>query len=207
MQPQTPPTQVPAPSAPAPNPSNLALDWVDALGMLGTVYGLGFALYLFEMELPRIVVLAALAGFPLARRRWMGKPVQTVSRSVSVLGVLSTLLIAFGVVGGGGLAYAIVVNARPTEPTPLTGPILTMQEVLPDDATPAQRAAFEVQRQEMERQEAVYQERLYREERARIAVEHRERMVRLFLFSLVPVAMVALGGFLDRLRMRRDAAA
>lgn len=208
MTPRISPTQAPTPSAPAPNMRNLALDWVDALGMLGSLYGLSFIFYLFKVEeVPRIVILAAVAGFPLARRRWMGKPVQTVSRGVSALGMLSTLLIAFGTLGGGGLAFALVVNARPAEPTPLTEPMLTVERVLPKDASAEQRAAFEAERQEQARQEAVFLERLHREERARIAVEHRERMVRLFLFSLVPVAMVALGGFLDRLRMRRDAAA
>ncbi len=35
MQPQIPPTPIHGPSAPAPNPRNIALDWVDALGILG----------------------------------------------------------------------------------------------------------------------------------------------------------------------------
>ncbi len=207
MQPQIPPTPIHGPSAPAPNPRNIALDWVDALGILGTVYGLGFVLYLFELEIPRAVILATLLGFPLARRRWMGKPVQTVTRDVSALGVLSTLLIAFGTLGGGALAYAIVINAKPVERPPLTGPILTMQESLPANASAEERASFELQRQEMERMEAVYQERLYREERIRDEENRRERMLRLLLFCVVPVGMVALGGFLDRRRMRRDAAA
>lgn len=210
MQPQTPPTQGPLQRASTPDMSRFAFDWVDAIGILILMSGLGFLFHHLGEEIPLILSLPCLLAVPVARRRWLGVPFRTVARRFSLLGLLSSALIIFGTLGGALLIFGIANNARRVvEPLPVFESSIVLTEHLPDNATPEQRAAFEARNQIREREKRELreaEERRAREEQARDE-EARQALVRtLLLWCAAPVGMVALGGFLDSLRMRWDSA-
>ncbi len=99
----------------------LALDWVDALLILITVYGLiGLQTWLSgdteDLYMSEAVLFPAMMAGPMTRRFTLGVPVRHVKKSFSISGLFATLAIVFGALIAAFGAWVLYTHA--TMPPP-----------------------------------------------------------------------------------------
>lgn len=113
--------------------NRLALDWVDAVGILGAALimtlvlrALGIdwdAMSTFGKKLLVAPFLPLFIAVPYLRRRYLGVPTRVVQSSLSLLGLVATLFIVFGMFAA---AIAIAVLALGDHAGPFPTPLLTV---------------------------------------------------------------------------------
>lgn len=103
------------------NWTHLELDWVDLLGIVGTMFSALFVVAFVARHGAQIVflrypaIVVGLLAFPIVRRRWFGKKTSGVARSVTSAGLASAAIMWLGVVLALGGVFALYIAAGPPD--------------------------------------------------------------------------------------------